>query len=119
MHRGRLPAVSSTENTGDRTQQPAPAPDERPDLTVPEVAAVEEGPLSATPDGATGDVPATSEPAPAGGGAVTSGGDEVTAVAPVDEGPLAATPDAVVPQDAPAAMQEATPDAAETPAAET
>ncbi|WP_308123611.1 DUF349 domain-containing protein [Modestobacter marinus] len=109
--------MSSTENTGDRTQQPAAAPDERPDLTVTEVAPVDEGPLSATPDGATGDVPATSDPAPVEMGAEGPAGDEVTAVAPVDEGPLAATPDAAVPQDAPAETPDApgTPDIIETP----
>jgi Domain of Unknown Function (DUF349) len=107
--------VSSTENTGDRTQQPAAAPDERPDLTVAEVAPVDEGPLSATPDGATGDVPATSGQAPAEGGPAAPAGDEVTQVAPVDEGPLAATPDAAVPQDAGVETPAETPAATGTP----
>ncbi|MFQ1003997.1 DUF349 domain-containing protein [Modestobacter sp. SSW1-42] len=111
--------MSSTENTGDRTQQPATAPEEQPETAVLEVAPVDEGPLGATPDAA---VPDADDPGPVAEQAppaeVTSEADAVppvdtdapapaaedvavTEVAPVDEGPLGATPDAAEPQDAP------------------
>ncbi len=100
--------MSSTENTGDRTQQAAPAPDERPEAAPAEVAPVDSTPLAATPDEV---VPEAVEPGvdePAGGATAVEaapaeeGGDvtSVTGTAPVDEGPLAATPDAVVPEPA-------------------
>ena len=112
--------MSSTENTGDRTQQPAPAAEETPVTTD---APVDEGPLAATPDAAepdvaepdaavpdptqsTPDAPAASDqqagdPAPSGSaGSPAPEPSDVTSVAPVDEGPLGATPDAVVPEDA-------------------
>jgi len=115
--------VSSTENTGDRTQQPATAPEEQPETATLEVAPVDEGPLGATPDAAVpdGDDPGpvaeqatpaevTAEAAPDTGAAPPVDTDApapaaedvvVTAMAPVDEGPLGATPDAAEPQDAP------------------
>ena len=61
--------MSSTENTGDRTQQPATAPEEQPETAVVEVAPVDEGPLGATPDAAVPDAddpgPAAQDPTPA------------------------------------------------------
>ena len=123
MSRGRLRSVSSTENTGDRTQQPTAAPDERPEAAVVESAPVDEGPLGATPDAAVPEVtdpvaggtgtadegtttgaaaepavqtPAADAPAETPAAAVPS----VVETAPVDEGPLGATPDAAVPTDA-------------------
>ena len=111
MRRGRLRDVSSTENTGDRTQQATAAPDERPEAAVVEVGPVDEGPLAATPDAAVPDVtdPAVSEVTTAGEPTVEAPQEDgsaapdvpaVTELAPVDEGPLGATPDAVVPDDA-------------------
>ena len=51
--------MSSTENTGDRTQQATAAPEERPEGAVVEVTAADEGPLAATPGAA---VPADAQP---------------------------------------------------------
>ncbi|QXG76817.1 DUF349 domain-containing protein [Modestobacter sp. L9-4] len=130
--------MSSTENTGDRTQQPT-TPEEQPETAVLEVAPVDEGPLGATPDAAVpedGDptavtaeavtpetvTPGTTEPVaeqsapvavPVETDAPAPAAEDVavTEVAPVDEGPLGATPDAE--------PQDATPTAVETPAAET
>jgi hypothetical protein len=123
--------VSSTENTGDRTQQAAPAPDERPEAALAEVAPVDSTPLAATPDAVVPEVVEPGVDEPAGGATAVQaapaeeGGDvpSVTGTAPVDEGPLAATPDAVVPEPAEAgtgaevpASQAVTPEAG-TPAA--
>jgi len=118
--------VSSTENTGDRTQQSTTAPEERPTEAAIEVAPVDEGPLAATPDATVPEVVEPDAAAPAGvepgaaepdgaasepdpGAAAASTGAAPTPapqLAPVEEGPLAATPDAAVPepaQSAPAA----------------
>ncbi|WP_138732877.1 DUF349 domain-containing protein [Modestobacter excelsi] len=101
--------MSSTENTGDRTQQAAPAPDERPEDALAEVAPVDSTPLAATPDAVVPEVvePGVDEPAhrvTAVDAAPVEPSAEVvpsvTGTAPVDEGPLAATPDAVVPEPA-------------------
>ena len=94
--------MSSTENTGDRTQQAAPRPDERPQGAVAEAAAVGSTAMAATPDAA---VPEVVEPSRGDGGdgpedAAVPDIAAVTETAPVDEGPLAATPDAALPEDA-------------------
>ncbi|MGY2079794.1 DUF349 domain-containing protein [Modestobacter sp. SYSU DS0657] len=106
--------MSSTENTGDRTQQATPGAEEAPETAATAVAPVDEGPLAATPDAAVptdaadegapeqgGDVP---EAPAAAEGATAAPAEPSVEVAPVDEGPLAATPDAAVPTgtDAPA-----------------
>ncbi|MGY1858123.1 DUF349 domain-containing protein [Modestobacter sp. SYSU DS0290] len=117
--------MSSTENTGDRTQQATPGAEERPETAATAVAPVDEGPLAATPDAAvpTGaaeeaapqqDSAAPEAPAPADGAAAAPAEPSVE-VAPVDEGPLAATPDAAVPTGTDAPAQAVT-DAAGTPA---
>ncbi|MCZ2831101.1 DUF349 domain-containing protein [Modestobacter sp. VKM Ac-2986] len=118
--------MSSTENTGDRTQQPATAPEEQPETAMLEVAPVDEGPLGATPDAALPEAddpgPVAEQPASTEVTRETAAPDTdtappvdtdapapavedvaVTELAPVDEGPLGATPDAAEPQDAPAA----------------
>ncbi|MGY5882692.1 DUF349 domain-containing protein [Modestobacter lacusdianchii] len=89
--------MSSTENTGDRTQQPATAPEE----AVLETTPVGEGPLAATPDGA---VPAAEAEQPA-----------------VPEQPAAGEPDGAVQPAVPAADEGAggTPSQAVTPEAGT
>ncbi|CCH89692.1 conserved protein of unknown function [Modestobacter italicus] len=114
--------MSSTENTGDRTQQAAPAPDERPETGLAEVAPVDPTPLAATPDAVVPEVVEPGVDEPAGGAPeaavseVAADAPSVTATAPVDEGPLAATPDAAVPEPAEAgtevpASQAVTPEA--------
>jgi hypothetical protein len=118
--------VSSTENTGDRTQQAAPAPDERPEGAVDEVAAVDPTPTAATPDDVApeaaepvvsepdGTAPGDSEPgaaeAPEAPGDVVAdvpaepepASEPAAAEAPVSEAatPEAGTPAAEVPADA-------------------
>ena len=127
--------MSSTENTGDRTQQPASTSQEQPEGAVVQVAPVDEGPLAATPDAAVpeatdpavGAEPAVAASTPADApqtevSATPAGTDEpaVTELAPVDEGPLGATPDGAEPQDATAPTTTAPADsAAVTPAAGT
>jgi Domain of Unknown Function (DUF349) len=96
--------VSSTENTGDRTQQAAPGPDDRPEEALVEAALVDPTPSGPTPGTVPGPAgPEVPEPGTADGGAPEAAVTDpaaVTGTAPVDEGPLAATPDAVLPEDA-------------------
>ncbi|MGY1750828.1 DUF349 domain-containing protein [Modestobacter sp. SYSU DS0511] len=117
--------MSSTENTGDRTQQATPGAEEAPETAATAVAPVDEGPLAATPDAAV-PTDAADEGAPGQGGDVPEGpaaaegaaaapAEPSVEVAPVDEGPLAATPDAAVPTGADAPAQAVT-DAAGTSA---
>jgi hypothetical protein len=108
--------VSSTENTGDRTQQAAPSPDEPPTAAVDEATVTSS---AATPDAT---VTEAVEPATPDGGATAVSEVEPAADAPSSEEvtPDAVTPDAVTPD---AVTPDAvTPDAvtpeAGTPAAE-
>ncbi|MQA32587.1 DUF349 domain-containing protein [Modestobacter roseus] len=112
--------MSSTENTGDRTQQATPDVEEHPETAATAVAPVDEGPLAATPDaavptGAAEQGEAVQETPAAPDAAAAE--EPSVAVAPVDEGPLAATPDAAVPTGTESPAQAVT-DTADTPAAE-
>jgi hypothetical protein len=75
--------VSSTENTGDRTQQTAPAPDERPEVAVAESGPVDSTPLAATPDAVVPEVvdPGVSEPDDGAEAAVDDGAAAAGALA--------------------------------------
>ncbi|MCZ2840048.1 DUF349 domain-containing protein [Modestobacter sp. VKM Ac-2985] len=103
--------MSSTENTGDRTQQATATPEERPEGAVVEATPVDEGALTATPDGAVPEVaqPAESSPVVDGPG---------PAVPPPAEPPAPEPPTAEPPAVEPAAAESpaVTPPAAESPA---
>jgi hypothetical protein len=86
--------VSSTENTGDRTQQATAAPEERPEDAVVEVTSADEGPLAATPGAA---VPADAQPDGSGPVVDGPGAAEPPAPQPDDTASAAVTPEAGTP----------------------
>ncbi|KGH47927.1 hypothetical protein IN07_05315 [Modestobacter caceresii] len=86
--------MSSTENTGDRTQQATAAPEERPEDAVVEVTSADEGPLAATPGAA---VPADAQPDGSGPVVDGPGAAEPPAPQPDDTASAAVTPEAGTP----------------------
>ncbi|MCZ2821156.1 DUF349 domain-containing protein [Modestobacter sp. VKM Ac-2977] len=86
--------MSSTENTGDRTQQATAAPEERPEGAVVEVTSADEGPLAATPGAA---VPADAQPDGSGPVVDEPGTAEPPAAQPDDTASAAVTPEAGTP----------------------
>ncbi|MCZ2813695.1 DUF349 domain-containing protein [Modestobacter sp. VKM Ac-2979] len=86
--------MSSTENTGDRTQQATAAPEERPEDAVVEVTSADEGPLAATPGAA---VPADAQPDGSGPAVDGPGAAEPPAAQPDDTASAAVTPEAGTP----------------------
>lgn len=86
--------MSSTENTGDRTQQATAAPEERLEGAVVEVTAADEGALAATPGAA---VPADAQPDGSGLVVEGPGAAEPPAAQPDDTASAAVTPEAGTP----------------------